>query len=174
MSEDTEQEKKHGRAWQTSEAIVQYVLPDLLPAGHVFAVHRRLGLLSWLAPGGEGASAPRLLAQEQFAESELRVLLPLLEQYPAYCPYEVMQASFITGRTTEMEVERFRQRLQEAQFAGVWDYEMRPVRNVLSRVRFKLRAFGLDVRSILETGYLLKPLPPVGTRASDSHREGIS
>ena len=36
---------------------------------------------------------------------------------------------------------------------------MRPVRNVLSRVRFKMRSFGIDITSILETGYILMVKP---------------
>ena len=32
---------------------------------------------------------------------------------------------------------------------------MRPVRNVLSRTRLKTRAFGIEISSILETGYIL-------------------
>ncbi|MBO0796613.1 MAG: hypothetical protein J2P36_37490, partial [Ktedonobacteraceae bacterium] len=56
---------------------------------------------------------------------------------------------------TEAAIERCRQRLQDAQEMGVWDLEMRPVRNVLSRTRHKTRVIGLDISSILETGYLL-------------------
>jgi len=82
-----------------------------------------------------------------------------LQMYPHYCPYEVLLASFNCGNTSEATVDRFRLRLQEAQFAGVWDYEMRPVRNILSRTRFKLRDFGIEISSILETGYLLIYLP---------------
>ncbi len=60
---------------------------------------------------------------------------------------------------TDTTVERCRQRLQEAQEAGVWDQEMRPVRNVLSRTRLKTRAFGIEISSILETGYILMYMP---------------
>ncbi len=40
-------------------------------------------------------------------------------------------------------------------YEGIWDQEMRPVRNVLSRTRLKMRTFGFDISSILETGYIL-------------------
>jgi hypothetical protein len=36
---------------------------------------------------------------------------------------------------------------------------MRPVRNVLSRTRLKVRSFGIEISSILETGYVLMVLP---------------
>jgi hypothetical protein len=64
-------------------------------------------------------------------------------------------ASFNSGHVTEQAIDRCRQRLQEAQEAGDWDQEMRPVRNVLSRTRLKMQNFGIDIFSILETGYVL-------------------
>lgn len=139
------------------DSIAYYDLADLLPPGHVLALHKSLGILSVLAVDTEIAMWPRVLAQEQFSASELSALLPLFEAYPNYCPHEVIWASFHTGRVTGEAIERARLRLQEAQFAGaeVWDHEMRPVRNILSRARFKLRHTGLDVRSIVETGYML-------------------
>jgi len=48
--------------------------------------------------------------------------------------------------------------LHEAQVEGIWDQEMRPVRNVLSRARLKMRAFRIEISSILETGYILMML----------------
>ena len=60
----------------------------------------------------------------------------------------------IRNATRERD-KRARQQLQEALEAGVWDQQMRPVRNVLSRIRYKMRSFGIDITSILETGYIL-------------------
>ncbi|TMD42709.1 MAG: hypothetical protein E6I90_12525, partial [Chloroflexi bacterium] len=91
----------------------------------------------------------------QFTNSEICVLKPLLESYPHFCPYEVLLANFNSGNVTEQAVDRCRERLQEAQEAGDWDQEMRPVRNVLSRTRLKMQTFGIDIFSILETGYVL-------------------
>jgi len=93
--------------------------------------------------------------QQQFTSSELSLLRPLLELYPHYCPYEVMFASFYNGTITDEMVEQYRQRLYEALEADIWDQQLRPIRNVLSRTRIKLRPFGIDISSILETGYIL-------------------
>jgi hypothetical protein len=57
--------------------------------------------------------------QQQFTSSELSLLIPLLELFPEYCPYEVMFASFYNGTITNETVELCRQQL-------------RPLRNVLS------------------------------------------
>ncbi|MBO0792593.1 MAG: hypothetical protein J2P36_16820, partial [Ktedonobacteraceae bacterium] len=75
--------------------------------------------------------------------------------FPYYCPYEVMYASFYNGKVSDKVVERCRRRLLEAQEEGIWDQEMRPVRGALSRARLKLRPFGIDISSILSTGYIL-------------------
>lgn len=139
-------------AEQPSGEIVHYSLKGLLPQGHMVALNMVLGTLSHLSHNSEGAW---LLAEQQFTNSEICVLKPLLESYPHFCPYEVLLASFNSGQVTEQAVDSCRQRLQEAQEAGVWDQAMRPVRNVLSRTRLKMQAFGIDIYSILETGYVL-------------------
>ena len=143
---------------QIDEAIMHFEMAGLLPEGQTLALNTRLGTLALLA-SDPATSHPTLLTEQQFSGSEMSVLIPLLQLYPHYCPYEVMLANFNCGNTSEATVYRFRLRLQEAQFAGVWDYEMRPVRNILSRTRFKLRDFGIEISSILETGYLLIYLP---------------
>lgn len=143
---------------QIDEAIMHLEMAGLLPEGQTLALNTRLGTLALLT-NDPATSHPTLLAEQQFSSSEMSVLVPLLQSHPHYCPYEVLLASFNCGKTDEATVDRFRLRLQEAQFAGVWDYEMRPVRNILSRARFKLRDFGIEISSILETGYLLIYLP---------------
>ncbi len=137
---------------QDSENIMHFSLMDALPAGETLALNRSLGTLSHITCT-EGR--PLLVQQQQFTDGEMRVLLPLMEQFPYYCPYEVMFASFYNGNTNERSVTRCRERLQEAMLEGIWDQEMRPVRNVLSRTRLKMRSFGFDISSILETGYIL-------------------
>jgi len=135
-----------------AEPILDILLDGALPEGQILVLNRQLGTLSLLS---NGERRPRLLAQQQFTASELSLLLPLLELFPHYCPYEVMFASFYNAIVTETAVERCRDQLQEAMEAGVWDQQMRPVRNVLSRIRFKMRSFNIDIVSILETGYVL-------------------
>jgi hypothetical protein len=141
---------------QHTESILHYSLQDALPAGRTLALNVELGTLSYISSGED---VPKLLAQQQFTASELSILLPLLDSYPYYCPYEVLYASFYNGEVTEMIVGRCRQRLQHALEVGTWDQEMRPVRNVLSRTRIKLRSLGVNVTSILETGCILRVLP---------------
>jgi hypothetical protein len=138
------------------EEVLHFSLQGLLPPCHTLALNTNLRTLSHLVCKQD---RPHMLMEQQFTASEICVLLPLLEAYPYYCPYEVLVSSFTNGRVTEATIARSRQRLQEAQEAGVWDIEMRPVRNVLSRTRLKTRAFGIEISSILETGYILMYMP---------------
>ena len=140
------------RMRSSGEDILHFSLQGVLPSGHLLAVNPLLGTLSYIVNEDHH---PRLIMQQQFTAGEMSVLMPLLEAYPYYCPYEVLLASFNNGRVTEITVARSRKRLLDAQEAGVWDQEMRPVRNVLSRTRLKTRAFGIEISSILETGYIL-------------------
>jgi hypothetical protein len=95
-------------------------------------------------------------AAQFFTPVEVTTLLPLLLSHPEYCPNEYLFASF-SGGTTETDIEWARHRLLRAKERGEWDVLMRPMRNYLSRVRHKLNTLRIDVRSIFETGYLLRP-----------------
>ena len=139
------------------DAIVHFELTDLLPENQLLVLYPRLGTLARLAVQPD-VSHPLILAEQQFSAHEMQILYPLLRAYPDYCPHEVLFASFSFGTTSEAMVERCRIRLEEARFADLWDYEMRPLRGVLSRTRMKLRALGIEISSILETGYLLTSL----------------
>ncbi|GAC1392648.1 MAG: hypothetical protein NVS4B11_15630 [Ktedonobacteraceae bacterium] len=139
-----------------NDTILHFSLQDALPEGHMFALNTTLGTFSYLSTSD---GMPRLRGQQQFTRGEMSMLLPLLESYPYYCPYEVLFASFYNNDTSEQLVEKSRHHLQKAFKDGVWDQEMRPVRTLLSRTRFKTRTFGIDILSILETGYILRYLP---------------
>ena len=136
---------------QEQEEILHFSLAGLLPEHHCLAIHHtRMVLL------GVQQSMPRLLHSSLFTNNELLVALPLLEAYPYYCAHEVLLASFNTGRVTEATIARSRQRLHESQQAGMWDLELRPIRGAISRTRFKLREMGIDITSLLDTGYMLR------------------
>lgn len=138
--------------------ILHFALEGILPAGHILALHRPLGVLVDLSCASE---VPQMRASQQFTFSELCVLMPLLEAYPYYCPYEVLLACFnnSSANVTEELIEQCRKHLHHALLEGMFEQEMRPVRNVISRTRLKLHVFGIDVISLLETGYLLRAKP---------------
>ncbi|GCF11277.1 hypothetical protein [Dictyobacter arantiisoli] len=139
---------------QQANKIMHFSLQDSLPSGHIMALNMTFGTLSYLTSDATGI--PRLLKQEQFTNTEMSVLLPLLELFPYYCPYEVLYAGFYGGgKASEESIAAARQHLDEAMAEGIWDQEMRPVRCALSRTRLKMRSFNIDISSILATGYIL-------------------
>ena len=134
-------------------AIVHLPLENILPAGTILALHRELGYAAVLVCD---ELRPQMTAAAFFPPTEMMVLVPLLHWHPEYCPNEALVASF-AGGMAERDVERARIYLLRAKERGEWDAVMRPMRNALSRVRIKLNRLGIDVRSIFETGYLLRP-----------------
>jgi hypothetical protein len=135
------------------ESVLHFSLHGVLPAGHTLALYRPLGVLSYIVTD---VGQPRLVEQQQFTSSELSLLLPLLDSYPHYCPYEILFAHFYHTHVTEKVIARCRERLQQAREENTWDLEIRSVRNTLSRVRIKARTLGMEISSILDTGYLLR------------------
>jgi len=138
---------------QCDVSIQHFSLQGELPAGHRLALNPTNGTLSYLVWDGKQV---HLVLQQQFTNSELSLLLPLLESYPYYCPYAVMYAHFYNGIITEKEIAQASRHLQTALVRGSWEQEMKPVRNVLSRTRAKLQHFGYTISSILETGYIVR------------------
>jgi hypothetical protein len=133
--------------------IVHLFLEQVLPKGVIFAVHRELGFAAILTYNGQ---SPQMRAAQFFPPTEMATLLQLLASHPAYCPNEYLLAGF-SGGTTDTNIERARNRLLRAKERREWDMMMCPMRNALSRVRMKLNTLGIDVRSIFETDYILRP-----------------
>lgn len=153
-----EMDERHDAPEET--LIQQYAFDGLLQERYYLALNKELGTLSCFT-GDE--KEMRMVLQRQFSPGELSVLLPLLDSFPYYCPYETLYASFYNGEVTEKIIEQSRRRLFWAQEHGEWEAEMRPVRNVLSRTRIKLRDFGINVTSIIETGCVLRPVTKTKT-----------
>ncbi|MBA2284217.1 MAG: hypothetical protein H0W02_01910 [Ktedonobacteraceae bacterium] len=158
------------------EEILHLSLPGILPAGEILAIFTPDGVAVRLgAPKREG-QPPRLLGARLFTVSECCALVPLVVSYPHHCPYEVLLACYQYGATkqvTEPRVAACRQRLHRLldHGDGSFEHEMRPIRNIISRVRLKLHGLGIDVTSMLETGYLLRPLRRRHRRAGTHSRK---
>jgi hypothetical protein len=149
------------------EDIEHFTFSDF-PEECVFALsweHQSISLLQGGGgSGGEGGNSrrPRLLGQVLLTERELDVFLAMRAHHPSFVPYEVVLAAFLRGYEASRRAEVTRivaESLQEAHLAGQWDAEIRPLRNCVSRVRFKVRVLGLEVISLLDTGYMLMRSP---------------
>jgi hypothetical protein len=143
------------------EDIEHFTFSDF-PEDCVFALYWTYQSISLLQSGGEGGAHPRLLGQVLLTERELDVFLAMRDHHPSFVPYEVVQTAFSRGyeATKRREVvTRVAASLQEAHQAGQWDEEIRPLRNLVSRLRFKGRVLGLEIISLLDTGYVLMRSP---------------
>jgi len=132
------------------EAILHVRLPGLLPAGRVLALHRSSSLLVCL---GCEQGEPSLLCVAQLTSEEVRALVPLLQSYPAYAPYALVQAS-VEG----IPVAEAQEQVDVAQSEGepAWTAFMQPVRSLLGGLRRTLHWCDLDIVAVLHKGYLLR------------------
>ena len=124
----------------------RFTLPKLLPTASILLLDTEQGVLSLLTEG-------TITEQQLVSPSEMYVIEALLSNHPDYCPYEAV-LSAMTGKSLEQCRERVLWGLDE----GAIDVVMRPVRNLLGRCRMKLRPFGIQVRSMIHTGYVLVPM----------------
>ena len=89
---------------------------------------------------------------QQFSPNGMRVLIPLLQAYPNYCPYETLLVALFS-----LTLEEARQQLREIR--GI---VLRSVRRAIGSLATALGAFGLRVRSVRSTGYLVEAIPKAG------------
>ena len=141
---------------EAQESIQYYMLEGLFPPTHVFALNLALGTflhLYW----EEQLPYPLVLGEQQCTERERDLLRPRLSQYPQFAPYEVIHASFHEGfdRLSEQLIAQAQAKLETLREEKLWDADMRPLRNVMARLRLKVRELGLDTVNMLETGYML-------------------
>lgn len=140
-----------------TEEILHFSLDGLLPEEHTLAIDLTTEVMALLTLRSDRCF---LLSTQQLTPGERYVLIPLLESYPYFCTYELLFASYNSTHPTEAAIERCRKQLHAAEETGTWDQLVRPMRGNLSRVRFKLRLIGLDVVSLLSTGYILREARP--------------
>ena len=121
-------------------------LQGLIPVGQKLALNLETRTLSLLADG------PQLIAVQKFSASEMQMIVPILEFYPHYCPYEVLLSHLTSKVVTPLSIDQCRQRLWEAQNNGTWQQELRPVRRAIASLRTKLYCFNLAISNVRERG----------------------
>ncbi len=130
-----------------------FPLPGVLPEGHVLVLNTHPYSLFTFVLTQLSADVHGLVAQAVLTELEMYVLVALFEAYPQYCPYEVLQAAI-----TDEVLSHARATVHRAVEHNTLNHSMKPIRNILSRCRAKLRTFNIDIRSIYAEGYLLTAL----------------
>ena len=151
------------RRKEVETSISHFSLHGLLPAGQTLALNIETRTLSLLSDG------PQLIMVQQLSANEMYLIMPILESFPHYCPYELLLSHISSNTVTEASTARWRQRLQEAQGCGRWQQELRPVRRALSSLRSKLHHFGLGISNIRERGCSLTSLTSISHSWSSNY-----
>jgi hypothetical protein len=128
------------------EEQIHLSLAGLLPEHHTLVLNpaKRIVILLYNKPDGEAS----IVTEHKFSPSSMRVLIPLLQSYPNYCPYEVLLAHLYP-----ISVEDGRTQLQEAR-----EPTMRPLRRAIGTIMAALHPFRLRVCSIRSVGFVLQRL----------------
>ncbi len=125
------------------DAVLHLTLEGLLPANRTLVVNPSMRAATLISQTPEGEA--QIVAQQHFSPNGMRILVPLLQAYPHYCPYEVLLASLFS-----LSLEEARRQLQDMR-----DIAIRPVRRAINNLTAGLRALGLQVRSLHSAGYLV-------------------
>jgi hypothetical protein len=158
---------------QRGDDLLLFPLEGLLPAGQALSVNTTYLVVSLVLTNS--TSENPILLQRLLTELQMRLLLPLLES-PHYCPHEVLYTSlfysyrgllaglFYSDSTAREEwqaaIEKNRVFLQHANELGTRKRELKPLYNALSKLRSKLRPFGLEITiSTSGSAYALISLP---------------
>jgi hypothetical protein len=140
------------------EALLHLSLAGLLPPDQKLVINpsMRAATLFSYTPEGEA----QIVAQQQFSPNGMRVLIPLLQAYPNYCPYETLLAALFS-----LTLDEARRQLRE-----IREIALRSVRRAIGSLVTGLRAFGLHVRSVRSTAIWWKPSPkrPLENRGARS------
>jgi len=138
----------HDHQEDQSQALLHLPLAGLLPPDQKLVINPsiRTATLFSYTPDGEA----QIVAQQQFSPNGMRVLVPLLQAYPNYCPYEVLLVALFS-----LTVDEARLQLHE-----IREIALRSIRRAIGSLATGLRALGLRVRSVRSTGYLVEPLSP--------------
>ncbi len=164
---------KHHTPRREGETLL-FSLDTLLPAGQALSVNVDYCIVALVCTSP--TSQNPILLERPLTERAMRIFLPLLSE-PHSCPHEILLASlfypsyraFLEGlfsndrgaaQSWNATIQAHRQRLLQAQERKTWKQEMKPLYNVLSKIRHELHPFGLEICATpSRLGYTLISLP---------------
>jgi len=126
--------------------LLHLTLDGLLQAHQILVFNPSIRTATLFSHAPEGET--QVIAQQHFSPNGMLVLVPLLQSYPYYCPYEVLLASLFS-----LSLDEARKQLQD-----IRDIAIRSVRRAIDSLIAGLRALGLQVRSIRNAGYFVEAL----------------
>jgi hypothetical protein len=119
----------------------------------IIIINKSLKTISSIRSIGNGYTVPTLYVQEQLTNSEMSILLPMLNIFPRTCFYEVLLSSLISSTVDLVSIDCWLQRLEEARNRGTGRQLLKPLNRAVSSLRPKLHALNLDIVAIRGLGY---------------------
>lgn len=123
------------------EGLLRLTLERLFATNQTLVVNPAIRTVTLISSSADGEA--QIIAQQQFSPNGMRVLIPLLQAYPDYCPYEVLLANLCS-----LSLDEARRQLQD-----MWVIAIRQVRRAINSLKAGLAALGLRVRTLLNAGY---------------------
>ena len=127
-----------------TDTLLLFPLEGLYPPRQTLVVNPLLRTATVFAAGVHNEA--HLIAQQHFSPNSMRLLIPLLRAYPAYCPYDILLAHLFTLSLEEANLH----------LHGSWERAIRPVRRTVGGLATLLQPLGLTVCNIRGVGYLLE------------------
>jgi hypothetical protein len=131
------------------ERFLSYTLFELLPPHHLLVADTFNKTITEVE---DSSGAIIFVEQQVFTYDEFAQIIAILTEQPYYCPLANLLLAK-ERRTLAYQQEQ----LAQADEAGWMDELMRPIRNILSRARIKMRLFDLEITSMTGLGYTLTP-----------------
>ncbi len=131
------------------ERFSEYTLMGLIPVETTIFVDL-IGLTMLMIQNRDGTS--HIIELQRFTPAELPLVLEMFSNFPYHTPFENLQ-SVSRGRS----IEYHRRAIELAKRDNTVDELLKPLRKMISRIRPRLHTFGIDVKCLIETGYILMP-----------------
>ena|GEM_PF-1309600 len=137
----------HHQQEDQPEALLHLGLAGLLPSDQKLVINPSARTAILFVQTSQGGAS--VVTLQQFSPNGMRVLVPLLQAYPNYCTYETLLANLFP-----LTFDEARRQLRK-----IREIALRSVRRAIGSLATGLRAFGLRVRSVRSTGYLVEAIP---------------
>lgn len=122
-----------------ASGILEFGLSTILPAGSILTLNVDEPIVSITRNG-------HITKQAKLNDHQIKLLLPLLNAFPGFVPYDEMLLSLFPT---------YDEMICRMHLASNADRALRPVRDMLKRINEKLALLGVEVAAVHDNGFIL-------------------
>lgn len=122
-----------------ASGILEFALTTILPAGSFLTLNVDEPIVSLTRNG-------HIVKQAKLNDHQIKLLLPLLNTFPGFVPYDEMLLSLFPD---------YDAMICRMHIASNADKALRPVRDMLKRINEKLVLLGIEVAAVHDNGFIL-------------------